>query len=228
MKGDLEPKDSGLPKFYEPEDVRASIDNSRSSQQAEEMAERAKTGACPFCTLNLVRNIQLDGDIYKHWYLCFNRFPYEFHAVDILIIPKKHRQNASEIECEEWAELKAIYASADSRIKAEISKAEGARIDEASFCSVFRSGPLDGTAGTIRHLHIQIHVSSRTGPMFATFFKDKEGLMEGFIRVVRSLGTLFRVNPNEAAVRSLQVGQELSGHADQIRMHVEKMKDNDE
>ncbi len=199
-------------------DAAASVGNSRFIEQKEAMAQSAAAKICPFCPPDPKKNVPLfdTHDQYQNWYLWLNPYPYDGHSHDFMIVSKEHRVNCCELEPYEMAELSRIFKDVVRYLKDGIEKLTGIRPAEISINWIMRSGPLEGTAGTIRHIHIQGHIADGTMAMFATLYKDKFGVMDGMVELASALGLLKKAFPGELVVYSEFVARKMSEMAREI------------
>ena len=193
-------------------DAAASVRNSRYADQASEMAGAAKKKTCPFCPPDPMKNKFLNNDKWKHWWVWKNPYSYDFHKYDIMIVPKVHVPQIAKVSAKAFAELASIYQWLKAELKLE------------SMCTVIRSGPLEMTGGTIRHIHIQVHVADKTGPMFATFYKDSWGLMQAFVEFIMALGKLYKIDRSTAESRAKAAANALRGQTEEAKKEIDAIQ----
>lgn len=121
------------------------LDNARYEDQRQIMEEILKVGHCPFCQGNFEKyNTEpylKDG---QHWFLTYNKWPYENTKNHFLLITKEHVEAFSELSPAASAELFELASWAIQEFKME-----GGAL-------ALRFGSTDYSAGTVQHLHAQL------------------------------------------------------------------------
>lgn len=130
------------------------VDHARSDKQKKVLEEIAKSGECPFCIGNLAkrhkRPITLASD---HWIVTENQWPYENAAIQILIIAVRHVETILDLTAEEWVDWSAVVVRACYRYN----------IDAGAVCMRFGNPEVSGAS--VKHLHAQLIVPIREGPV---------------------------------------------------------------
>lgn len=121
--------------------------NTRSKNQVLRMEKSFKNKMCIFCKEGLKKIHKLPIlKVNDSFSVTNNAFPYEGARKQILIIPKRHISNVTELSKKEWEDLKNII---DWVIKKEKIKGGGLFL---------RFGDNKYNGGTLEHLHFQIIV----------------------------------------------------------------------
>jgi ATP adenylyltransferase len=136
------------------QDNLLNIQNARNPLQVENMQKIATEGFCPFCPEHMEKYhtppILRRGE---HWYVTPNMYPYE-HSIDhLLFITNRHLTNSSELNSEEWVELKGMI----DWVMKERGLPHGTL--------VMRSGDMSKTGSTVLHLHAQLVVGNGKDPV---------------------------------------------------------------
>lgn len=140
------------------EKTLAEVGNGRTDAQREHMQQVNQTGICPFCVINPDINKVIKETV--HWRIMFNAYPYHHHSHHLVLMPKRHVTDITDLTGGEWAEWGALNAWAIR----EFNLPGGGL--------VFRFGSFEKSAATMAHLHSHIQVPDGTGAAFAVFCKD--------------------------------------------------------
>lgn len=131
------------------------IENSRYDDQRQVMEQIVAAGHCPFCLENL-RQYHKQPFIKEtpHWIVTHNQWPYQHTKYHFLLILKSHKENLSELDAEEGAELFEILKWLDENY------------DLPGGGLAMRFGDTDYSAGTVKHLHAQFIIPDIDDPDF--------------------------------------------------------------
>ncbi len=135
------------------------IGNARSKGQVDDMRDLAKAGACLFCPPGLALKNKRIFHLGEHWYVTPNDFPYKGTSTHVMIVPKRHVTQFTDLTLDELMELPSMIAWVNSEMDIK-----GATM----FC---RYGDTTYTGATIHHFHIHIAQGSQktegSVPVFA-------------------------------------------------------------
>ncbi|MFH2118666.1 MAG: HIT family protein [Candidatus Paceibacterota bacterium] len=131
------------------------IDNTREPEQVKVMEQIVESGECPFCLATIKKYhrtpILKETD---HWLLTRNAWPYDNTREHFLIILKPHKERLSELSSEEGADFFRLMAWAEQEF------------DLPGGGLAMRFGDTNYSAGTIKHLHVQLIVPDIDKPGF--------------------------------------------------------------
>lgn len=131
------------------ENKLVNLENAREDQQRERMENSERLKVCIFCTEGLkeIHKLPILKEN-KTFLVTDNAFPYQGTLHHVLIIPKAHISNISELGVEEWCDMKEMI---DWVIKDR-------KIDGGSL--FIRFGDSSYNCGSLNHLHIHIIVGN--------------------------------------------------------------------
>lgn len=124
----------------------------RSEDQLKEMQRLAGQGICIFCPENIHQDsekVELETD---HWMLKKNRYPYKNTKYHLILIPKKHVKNISELSDAAQREFLPFAARCAQKYKLK------------SYAVAMRSGDMRYNGGSIEHIHAHLVVGDTDDP----------------------------------------------------------------
>lgn len=128
-------------------DNKVLVEHSRSDEQRQVLEQIIADGVCPFCLENLKK---YHGNpvtiISDHWIVTENQWPYDNALIQLLIIPKRHVENWTDLTEEELLDWAKIVKDALKEY----------RIESGAVCTRF--GNLKQSGASVAHLHSQIIV----------------------------------------------------------------------
>lgn len=144
-------------------------ENSRTAAQFEHMKNTVEKGKCPFCEIDRKVN-PVDLYLGTHWRMWENAWPYPHQTHHIVIPTIKHLTSLSELNEEILLELSDMVHHAFHAYELR------------SGVLVLRFGDQVHNAGTLSHLHLQIQVPNKLGPVFVTMGKPDQSQQEEVIK----------------------------------------------
>ena len=150
VRGEKDECDSTI-ECYSPNIPFIELAGIRTGNQLQTMRIIRLANHCPFCPENLLlyhkKPILWEG---KHWILTENQWPYPGKNIHLLLVSKRHIENAGSITVEEWEE----FHNTVTKIENEYGFIGGA------IC--MRSGNPVLSGASVKHIHAQI-ISPKQG-----------------------------------------------------------------
>lgn len=172
--------------------------NVRTYSQYVEMVKRILSDKCPFCKLDTNLNKVLHQR--SNWKMWRNPFPANHTVEHLILAPDRHVTNLDEMTPEDWQAFRnLLYCFYD------FTNYKGGAI-------VMRFGHPNLNAGSVRHLHANIIVPSRTGEVRITLAKEpkeiekKKKILAVFERV-RTGTKIEYLTPEELILVGEQINQ---------------------
>jgi hypothetical protein len=141
-------------------------ENARTEDQVAHMQATVEKGVCPFCKIDRSRNKELKRwnwlpfwTGWFFWRIWVNPFAYPHQPYDMVITIKRHETSITHLHWWEMAELSFILKWA-----LQHNKRPGGGL-------IMRFGEPKYNAGTLAHLHIQIHFPDGEHTCVAVFCK---------------------------------------------------------
>ena len=109
------------------------------------LAQIIKEGRCPFCEVNLFTHHRKPLLFKtKYWLVTENAWPYKGTKKHFLLIARTHVEKSEELPAHAWEDLGRAYKKLTT-----VYKLPGASL-------LMRSGDMERTGATVRHLHAQV------------------------------------------------------------------------
>jgi diadenosine tetraphosphate (Ap4A) HIT family hydrolase len=124
----------------------------RSKEQLEEMKRLAKQGICIFCPENIVQDTEKIELQTENWMLKKNRYPYENTKHHLVLIPKQHVKDISELSKTAQEEFLPFVARVAKKYRLK------------SYAVAMRSGDMRYNGGSIEHIHAHLVVGDTDDP----------------------------------------------------------------